>query len=67
VLTAEEAINYSMAGPMLRASGVNYDLRKIAPYSIYDRFDFDVCTGRRAMSGRGSVSAWTRFTRACAS
>jgi NADH-quinone oxidoreductase subunit C/D len=44
VLTSQEAIAYSMAGPMLRASGVPYDLRKAAPYSIYDRFDFDVCT-----------------------
>ncbi len=45
VLTAEQAINYSTAGPVLRASGVNYDIRRAAPYSIYDRFDFDVVTG----------------------
>ena len=58
---------YSMAGPMLRASGVPYDLRKVAPYSIYDRFEFDVCSGQKATCGPGSACAWTRFTRACAS
>jgi NADH:ubiquinone oxidoreductase subunit D/NADH:ubiquinone oxidoreductase subunit C len=42
VLTAEQAIAYSAAGPILRASGVPYDLRRADPYSIYDRFDFDV-------------------------
>ena len=44
VLTAEQAINYSTAGPVLRASGVDYDIRRAAPYSIYDRFDFKVIT-----------------------
>ena len=42
VLTAEDAIAYAAAGPILRASGVPYDIRKAEPYSIYDRFDFDV-------------------------
>lgn len=44
VLTAEQAIANSAAGPVLRASGVPYDLRRAAPYSIYDRLEFDVCT-----------------------
>jgi NADH-quinone oxidoreductase subunit C/D len=42
VLTAEQALAYSAAGPVLRASGVAYDVRRADPYSIYDRFDFDV-------------------------
>jgi NADH-quinone oxidoreductase subunit C/D len=42
VLTPEEAIEYSAAGPVLRASGVPYDIRRAEPYGIYDRFDFDV-------------------------
>ncbi len=42
VLTPEEAIAYSAAGPVLRASGVPYDVRRADPYGIYDRFDFDV-------------------------
>ncbi|MGP0066552.1 MAG: NADH-quinone oxidoreductase subunit NuoD, partial [Isosphaeraceae bacterium] len=37
---------YSAAGPVLRASGVDYDIRRAAPYSIYDRFSFDVVTGK---------------------
>lgn len=45
-LTAEQAIAYSAAGPVLRASGVNYDIRRAAPYSIYDRFDFNVIVGK---------------------
>lgn len=45
VLSPELAINLSISGPMLRASGVNYDIRRAEPYSIYDRFDFNVVTG----------------------
>lgn len=41
-LSAEDAIRASMTGPMLRASGVPYDIRRADPYSVYDRFDFDV-------------------------
>jgi NADH-quinone oxidoreductase subunit D len=46
ILPRELAINSSAAGPVLRASGVNFDLRKEQPYSIYDRFDFDVPIGQ---------------------
>lgn len=42
VLTPEKAVAFSAGGPVLRASGVPYDVRKADPYSIYDRFDFDV-------------------------
>jgi len=42
VLTPEQALAYSTTGPVLRASGVPYDLRRADPYGIYDRFDFDV-------------------------
>ena len=42
VLPRDLAISYSAAGPVLRASGVPYDLRRSDPYSIYDRLDFDV-------------------------
>jgi NADH:ubiquinone oxidoreductase subunit D len=46
VLPKDAAIAYSAAGPVLRASGVAYDLRKADPYSIYDRFDFNVPTAQ---------------------
>jgi NADH-quinone oxidoreductase subunit D len=44
-LSAELAINASITGPMLRASGVDYDLRKVDKYGIYDRFPFRVPLG----------------------
>ncbi len=45
ILPRELAINASVTGPMLRASGVDYDLRKVDRYGIYDRFDFRVPLG----------------------
>ena len=42
VLTREDAIAYSAAGPVLRASGVPYDVRRAEPYSIYPDLEFDV-------------------------
>jgi NADH-quinone oxidoreductase subunit D len=45
VMSKELAINAAMSGPMARASGVNYDIRKVDHYSIYDRFSFRVPLG----------------------
>ena len=45
ILPRDTAINTAASGPVLRASGVKWDLRKADPYSIYDRFDFDVPVG----------------------
>jgi len=45
VLPAELAVNASITGPMLRASGVNYDIRKVDKYSVYDRFNFRIPLG----------------------
>ena len=42
--TKEDAIHYSLSGANLRCTGAKYDLRKIEPYSIYDRFDFTIPT-----------------------
>ncbi|HZP42970.1 MAG TPA: NADH dehydrogenase (quinone) subunit D [Candidatus Binatia bacterium] len=41
----EEAISWGLTGPLLRATGVPYDVRKAEPYLVYDRMDFDVPTG----------------------
>ena len=46
-LTAEQVLDYSFSGPLLRASGVNYDVRKAFPYSSYEDFDFEVPLGER--------------------
>ncbi len=43
VLDADVAKAYGASGPVLRASGVNYDIRRNDPYSAYPKFDFDVC------------------------
>jgi len=45
-ISAEEAIKSGLSGPLLRACGVNWDIRKANPYSSYDKFDFDVPLGR---------------------
>ena len=43
-LTGEECLNFGVTGPMLRASGVKWDLRKTQPYSGYEQYDFEVPT-----------------------
>jgi len=45
ILPRELAIDIGASGPVLRASGVQWDLRKADPYLLYDRFDFDIPTG----------------------
>lgn len=52
--TKEDAIAYSLSGANLRCTGVKWDLRKDEPYSIYDRFDFDVPV-------RDGGDAWARY------
>src|SRR5512143_2733663 len=44
-MTGDEALNYGLSGPMLRASGVAYDVRKDFPYLDYETYDFDVPVG----------------------
>lgn len=46
VVSAERALQLGFTGPMLRGSGVAWDLRKKQPYSVYDRLDFDVPIGK---------------------
>jgi NADH-quinone oxidoreductase subunit C/D len=40
----QEMANYGVSGPLIRSAGLDYDIRKVEPYSIYDSFEFDVPT-----------------------
>jgi NADH-quinone oxidoreductase subunit D len=46
-LPSQEAISYGLTGPLLRAAGVSYDIRKAHPYLVYDRMEFEVPVGDR--------------------
>jgi NADH-quinone oxidoreductase subunit D len=46
VVSAEDAMAWGFSGPMLRASGVAWDLRKSQPYDVYDKMDFDIPIGK---------------------
>lgn len=59
VISEEMAYDYGCTGPVLRGSGVDWDLRKKAPYGIYDRFDFDVITGKGEKGTLGDC--WDRY------
>jgi len=50
VISAQDAINWSLSGPMLRGSGVKHDLRKDNPYCGYENFDFDIAYGENGDS-----------------
>jgi len=49
-ISAEEAISWGLSGPLLRAAGVERDIRKDEPYSSYDHFDFEIPVGTRGDS-----------------
>jgi NADH-quinone oxidoreductase subunit D len=59
VLPADVAVNYGVSGPVLRGSGLKFDLRKNDPYSIYDRFDFDIPVGKGLKGAVGDC--WDRY------
>ncbi|MEW6599743.1 MAG: NADH dehydrogenase (quinone) subunit D [Nitrospirota bacterium] len=46
VISAEEAINWGLSGPVIRGSGVPYDVRKFMPYGVYDKLKWEVPTGK---------------------
>ena len=59
VLPLDVAINYGCSGPMLRGSGINYDLRRIDAYSVYPELDFEIPIGAGKMGTTGDC--WDRF------
>jgi NADH-quinone oxidoreductase subunit D len=63
ILPMEVAINYGVTGPMLRASGLRYDLRKVDAYSVYPEIEFDVPIGEGKMGSVGDCwdRTWVRM------
>jgi NADH-quinone oxidoreductase subunit D len=45
-ISAQDAIDLGVSGPILRACGIGWDIRKSSPYSSYDKFEFDIPTGK---------------------
>jgi len=45
VISREDAVSYGITGPFLRSTGVDYDVRRAFPYSVYDRVDFEIPVG----------------------
>jgi len=58
VLPIDLAINYGITGPMLRGSGLKYDLRKVDAYSVYPEIDFEIPVGKGQMGQLGDC--WDR-------
>ena len=63
VLPMDLAINYGVSGPILRASGLKYDLRKVDAYSIYPELDFDIPVGSGQVGTTGDCwdRTWVRM------
>jgi NADH-quinone oxidoreductase subunit D len=59
VLPADVAINYGCSGPMLRASGIKWDLRRVDGYSVYPELEFDIPIGKGEMGAVGDC--WDRY------
>jgi NADH-quinone oxidoreductase subunit D len=59
ILPADVAINFGISGPMLRGSGFKWDIRRNDPYSIYEKFDFDIPVGDGRMGTIGD--SWDRY------
>jgi len=59
ILPVSVAVNYGCSGPMLRGSGLKWDLRKVDAYSVYGELEFDIPVGKGEMGSVGDC--WDRF------
>jgi len=59
VISPELCYQYALTGPVIRGTGIPYDLRRDRPYSLYPELEFDVCVGRGEMGALGDC--WDRY------
>lgn len=59
VMSVQDCLDYGATGPILRGAGMKWDLRKNAPYSLYNEFDFDVAVGTGEVGQVGDC--WNRY------
>ena len=56
VISEEMAIRYALTGPVIRGSGIPYDLRRDSPHSLYPELDFDVIVGEGEVGDRWVIA-----------
>ena len=59
VISEDMCVKYALTGPVIRGSGIPYDIRRDKPYSLYPEIEFDVCVGRGEMGTLGDC--WDRY------
>lgn len=59
IFSLQDCFDYGASGPVLRGSGLKWDLRKVAPYSLYTEFDFDIPVGTGEIGQVGDC--WNRY------
>ncbi len=59
VVSKQQAVGYALSGPMIRGSGIPFDLRRDRPYSIYPELEFDICVGDGSRGQLGDC--WDRY------
>ena len=59
-ISADDAVDYGLTGPCLRAAGVSHDIRKAEPYSSYEEVTFDVPVGNNGDAYDATLSVWRR-------
>src|SRR3989449_3740345 len=65
VISAQDAINFGCTGPVLRGSGIAYDVRKAEPYGAYDKVDWEVPIGDRKSTRLNSSHGYISYAVFC--
>jgi NADH-quinone oxidoreductase subunit D len=59
VVSEDQAVKFALTGPVIRGSGIPYDIRRDQPHSVYSELDFDVCVGKGEVGTLGDC--WDRY------